>query len=247
MTETSSSRPDSSDPDGTLRPPTFVQIRPPVAPGVARLRVGIICVGLSLAAALGLGWVWSAYSPDAEPNASLPAQAALPASETPGQQAQPRDLYPEFTRLATDAAVATPPWTRESLMERVAPFNPTVADSSRPADAPPADSRSEMPPGAYEVSARLGKGETIGGALQKRGIAADTIAEVVSALARHVSLRRLPVGLGLVLQIRPAEEQGARPILQALTLQPEGHKEITVERDDAGNYLVASHDRPTRW
>ena len=49
------------------------------------------------------------------------------------------------------------------------------------------------------------------------------------------------------LQIRPAEEQGARPILQALTLQPEGHKEITVERDDAGNYLVASHDRPTRW
>jgi hypothetical protein len=40
------------------------------------------------------------------------------------------------------------------------------------------------------------------------------------------------------LQIRPPEEEGAKPILQALTLQSEGRRGITVERDDAGQYVV---------
>lgn len=153
------------------------------------------------------------------------------------------DLYPELARLAIDETVATPAWSRESLMDQVAPFDPSVPDRSVLADAPPADTRPETHAGSSEVTVRLGKGETIGGALQKRGFAAETVAEVVSALARHVSLKRLPIGLGMVLQIRPAEEHGAKPILQALTLQPEGRREITVERNDEGNYLVAPRNR----
>ena len=85
---------------------------------------------------------------------------------------------------------------------------------------------------------RLEKADTIGSALQKLGFEADAIADAVSALAPHVKLKRLPIGLGMKLRIRPSEEEGAKPILQALTLQPEGRREITVERDDDGQYVL---------
>jgi hypothetical protein len=239
MDDPSSNRLESADPDGARRPPTFVQIRPPARPGAARLKLGIVGVGFVLAA----GLCWGAYRLGVEQVKPAVTQSALTATETPSPRQEPLDLYPELARRATDQAMATPAWSRESLMDRVAPFDPSVPDRSMLSDAPPADMRPEVHAASYEVSVRLAKGETIGGALQKRGFAAETVAEVVSALARHVSLKRLPVGLGMVLQIRPAGEEGARPILQALTLHPEGRREITVERDDGGNYLVAPRDR----
>jgi hypothetical protein len=49
----------------------------------------------------------------------------------------------------------------------------------------------------------------------------------------------------MTLQIRSSGEGGAKPILQALTLQPEGRREVTVERDDEGNYAVELRDRST--
>ena len=241
MDDPSSSRLDSSDPDGARRPPTFVQIRPPARPGTARLRLGIVGAAFLLAAVL----CWSAYRLSGEQAEPLATQTARAPTEAPSPQQEPADLYAELARRATDEAMTTPAWSRESLMDRVAPFDPSAADRSMRSEAPPADIRPEPPAGSYEVTARLGKGETIGAALQKRGFAASTVAEVVSALARHVSLKRLPIGLDMVLRIRPAEETGARPILQALTLQPEGRREITVERDDSGNYLVTPRDRPT--
>ncbi len=239
MDDPSSSRLESADPDGERRPPTFVQIRPPARPGAARLKLGIVGVGFVLAAVL----CWGAYRLSVEQVERAVTQSALTATETPSPRREPADLYPELAGLATDEAVATPAWSQESLMDRVVPFDPSVPDRTMLSDAPPADMRPEVHTASYEVSVRLAKGETIGGALQKRGFAAETVAEVVSALARHVSLKRLPVGLGMVLQIRPAGKEGARPILQALTLHPEGRREITVERDDGGNYLVAPRDR----
>ena len=239
MDDPSSSRRDSSDSDGARRPPTFVQIRPPARPGAARLKLGVVGAAFVLAAIL----CWSAYRLSVEQVEPLVTQTALTTTETTTSRQEPVDLYAELARRATDEAVATPAWSRESLMDRVAPFDPSVPDRSMLSNAPPAGMRPEAHDRSYEVTARLGKGETIGSALQKRGFAANTIAEVVSALARHVSLKRLPIGLDMVLQIRPAEEEGARPILQALTLQPEGRREITVERDDGGNYLVAPRNR----
>jgi hypothetical protein len=97
----------------------------------------------------------------------------------------------------------------------------------------------------YEVSVRLEKGDTIGSALQKLGFEAEAIADAVSALTPHVRLKRLPIGLGMKLQIRPSAEEGARPILQALTLQPEGRREITIERDEDGQYVVELPNRST--
>lgn len=241
MDDPSSSRVDSSDSDGARRPPTFVQIRPPARPGAARLKLAIVGAALVFAAVLA----WSAYRPGVEQVESLVTQAAPVPTETPAPRQAPADLYPELARRATDEARARPVWSRESLMDRVAPFDPSVPDRSVTAEAPPADTRPSAHDGSYEVTARLGKGETIGSALQKRGFTAKTVAEVVSALARHVSLKRLPIGLDMVLQIRPAEEDGARPILQALTLQPEGRREITVEREDDGTYVVTPQGRAT--
>jgi hypothetical protein len=232
MNDPSSSRLDSSDSGEARRPPTFVQIRPPARPGTARVKLGIAGAGLVLAAVLS----FSIYRPEkVEP---LVAETTPMVTETPSARQAPANLYPELARRATDQAMATPVWSRESLMERMAPFDPSVPGRSVVPEAPPADTRPEEHAGSYEVTARLGKGETIGSALQKRGFTAQTVAEVVSALARHISLKRLPIGLDMVLRIRPAEDDGAKPILQALTLQPEGRREITVERDDGGNYLV---------
>jgi hypothetical protein len=79
--------------------------------------------------------------------------------------------------------------------------------------------------------------------LQKLGFEAAAIADAVSAVAPHVRLKRLPIGMGMTLQIRPSEKEGAKPILQALTLQPEGGREITVLRDNEGRYVVELSDR----
>jgi len=106
-------------------------------------------------------------------------------------------------------------------------------------------SRRETQAGPYEASVRLEKGDTIGSALQRLGFEAAAIADAVSAVAPHVRLKRLPIGLGMMLQIRPSEKEGARPILQALTLQPDGRREITVERNDEGQYVVEVPGRST--
>lgn len=219
--------------DGPPRPPTFVQIRPPAAPASARRKLGILGLGLALVAAVG----WAAYRVADKPAATAVVQAAPAVAAAPAPQQVPADLYGELARQAVDAAVSEPPWSRESLMDRVSPFDPSVTARAT-SDAPPADTGNATEAGSFEIAVQLGKGETIGSALKKRGISADTIADVISALAPHVKLKRLPVGLDMTVQIRPPGEEGAQPILQALTLHPEGRREIKVERNGAGNYAV---------
>ena len=232
-----------SDFDGPPRPPTFVQIRPPAKPGGAGRKLGMLGVGLALAVAVGwAAWQWTdkpATAPAVIAAAAPPVTAAAPAAPP-----VPEDLYGKLADRAVDAAVAEPPWSRESLMERVAPFDPSVA-ARAPSSTPPVDTGSAATAGLQEISVQLGKGETIGSALKKRGFTADTIAEVISALSPHVSLKRLPAGLDMTVEVRPSAEEGAKPILQALTLHPEGRKEIKVERDGDGNYAVEPRKRPS--
>lgn len=227
--------------DESTRPPTFVQIREPAGPGIARRVVFIGGVALALAAVFG----WAAWHPTADPVAPVAMQAAPAVTEPPSPHPDPAKLESELARLAIDAAASQPRWTRESLMDGILPFDASVSPRQVPGEAPPAEARSVTPAGAYEVSVRLGKGDTIGGALQRLGLEAEAIADAVSALAPHVRLKRLPIGLGMTLQIRPPDKEGARPILQALTLQPDGRREITVERDDGGQYVVELPARPT--
>jgi hypothetical protein len=232
-------RPESFPVDEPKRAPTFVQIRPPARPGTAYRTAGIVGVGIAVATALG----WAAYRPAVHP-ASAPAamQAAPSATGTP-QQLVPANLEAELAELTVETAVSEPPWRRQSLMDRLVPFETPVPDHHAPAAA---DTRPAAQPNSYEVSVRLDKGDTIGSALQKFGFDAESIADAISVLARHVRLKRLPIGLDMTLQVRPPEAEGARPVLQALTLQPEGRRrEITVERDDQGQYVVELPARPT--
>lgn len=236
MTDAFSSRPESWNSDGPPRPPTFVQIRPPA--GRARWKVGVLVIGLGLVMALG----WSVYRVTEERNAPKVAQAAAVSTDIASPQPAFVDLYDELARRAIDTAISTPAWSRESPMDRVSPFDPSVSPQM-PSSSPPAETANTTQAGAFEISVRLGKGDTIGSVLQKLGFASDAIASVVSALAPHVRLKRLPTGLGMTVQIRPAGEDGAKPILQALTLRPDDRREIKVERDGDGEYAVELRGR----
>lgn len=231
MADASSCRP-QFDPDGPPRPPTFVQLRPPAAPGRTGRRLAIVGVGLALVMAVG----WAAYRVTGEPAAVQMTEVAPPIAE-PVPQPPPADLHGELARHAIDAASTTPAWTRESLMDRLSPFDPSV-DVRTASGAPPADTGNATNAGSSEISVQLGKGDTIASALKRLGFAADTITDVISALSPHVRLKRLPIGLGMTVQIGPQPEDNAKPILQALTLHPEGRREIKVERDSDGNYAV---------
>jgi hypothetical protein len=241
MTDAFPPRPASSDPDGPPRPPTFVQIRPPAAPASAWQKLGVLSVGLALVTILGWGFyrVTDKRDAPAVTKATLAVTAHAPSSTPPVSV----DFYADLERRAIDTAASAPAWSRESLMDRVSPFDVSASDrvpSRAPSDAPPADTTDD---GSREVSVRLAKGETIGSALQKLGLASDVVADVISALAAHVSLNRLPTGLGMTAQIRPAVDGGAKPILEMLTLHPTGRQTITIERDAKGKYAVEQRRR----
>jgi hypothetical protein len=233
MADASSSRPNSWESDGPPRPPTFVQIRPPAAPGSARRKVVVLGIGLGLSAALG----WTVYRVTDERDAPVMAQAAPVPTDIPTPQQVFVVPYGELARRAIDTAISTPVWSRETLMEWVSPFDPSNSDRM-PSSPPPAETANTMQTGPVEISVRLGKGDTIGSALQKLGLASGTIANVISVLAPHVRLKRLPTGLGMTVQIRRSGEDGAKPILQALTLHPDGGREIKVKRAGDGDYAV---------
>ena len=245
MADPPSCGPKSARFDEPQRPPTFVQIRPPAAATATRRMVlGLVGVGIALVAVMG----WTAHRLSVREAAPIVPQPAPMMTETPPQPVQ-ADQYPELVRHATNAAISAPVWSRQTLLDRISPFDPSAPDRGTRADAQPTDigSATDMgsatQAGSYEVSVHLGKGDTIGGALLKLGFEAEAIADAVSALARHVSLKRLPIGLGMTVQIRPSEKEGAKPVLQALTMQPEGRREITVERNGKGQYVVVRSTR----
>ena len=219
MADPSSSRPDLSNVDKSPRPPTFVRIDAPL-PGSRRKVLVVVGVGIALTTALG----WAAWRLTPQPAAPVAMQAAPAVAEVPAPQPAPANLDSELARLTIDTAASQPVWRRESLMDRISPFDASVPDHQTPSGPSPSDPPNATPDGSYEMSVRLGRGDTIGSALQKLGFEAKAIADAVAAVAPHVRLKRLPIGLGMTLQIRPPEQEGAKPILQALTLQPEGRR-----------------------
>jgi hypothetical protein len=239
MADARSCRPQSEG-DEPPRPPTFVQIRPPATRAGTYRKIGIAGLGLALVAAV----VLVAHRAIDQPAAVEVIHAAAPVRDVPSPQPLSVDLQGELAREAIDSAAFAPVWTRESSIERLSPFDPSV--SARAPSAPAADPGKATSVGPSEISVQLGKGETIGGALRRLGFPADAVADVVSALAPHVKLKRLPIGLDMTVQLGPAEGEEAKPVLQALTLHPEGRREIKVERDSDGSYAVERGDRPSR-
>ena len=82
-------------------------------------------------------------------------------TETPPQPVQ-ADQYPELARHATNAAISAPVWSRQTLLDRISPFDPsapdrgTRADAQQPTDTGSAtDMGSATQAGSYEVSVHL--------------------------------------------------------------------------------------------
>ncbi len=224
--------------DEAPRPPTFVQIRPPARPGMVRRNVLLAAGGIVLIATVG----WIVHRSGFDP-AAVPVAQQAPLAVVGGQSLPvPPSVDAGLATLAFDVAVTTPLSGRETLMGWILPFDAAAPERQADPGAPSADTRDASHGRQYEVSVRLAKGDTIGTALQKLGFETAAIADAVAALAPHVRLKRLPIGLGLTLQVRPSANDEDKPVLQALTLEPEG-RPITVERTDDGQYVVETPQR----
>ena len=111
-------------------------------------------------------------------------------------------------------------------------------EPARPAGVPDREPEAAAPaPPLVETSARLKKGGTVAGALHGLGIAAGDVSNAVAALKARVRLNRLPVGQEITVKLGPAEDEG-KPLLVALRIRPEPRREVTLERDDSGDFSV---------
>jgi murein DD-endopeptidase MepM/ murein hydrolase activator NlpD len=215
----------SSPRSSTARhPPTFVQIRKPTAAANNMRTVGILLGGLVLVAVL----VWLA------PRDPQPPSAAETADASPRMADAPPDMYPESgTPMPAPAVLA--------LQEAPSADDTAAADGPEPSpptgapDREPESVAAAAPP-VVETSARLKKGGTVAGALHELGIAAKDISNAVAALKARVGLNRLPVGQEISVKLGPAEDAD-KPLL-ALTIRPEPRREVTLERNDTGDFSV---------
>ncbi|WP_422001621.1 M23 family metallopeptidase [Reyranella sp.] len=93
-----------------------------------------------------------------------------------------------------------------------------------------------------EKEVALAKGDTFAGVLTGFGFAPQDVAAVVAALGKHVRLDRLAIGQRLTVRRAVSDDigegDGDRPVLLALSIRPEAHREFTLERDDKGGYAV---------
>ena len=105
-----------------------------------------------------------------------------------------------------------------------------------PAESEPDDAAVAAAPRVYEMSVRLDKGDTVAGVLGELDLAAAEVADVVEALTGHVNLRRLPIGQSIDMKLQAPAEGQARPTLLTLAVRPEARREITVERDEQGEF-----------
>ena len=222
----------------TATQPTFVQLRDPASVGRVWRKLGVGLGGLALVAVLG----WAAVR--------YPLQHSAPVGiEAPSSRlADALDMYPESGTPMPEAAAPT----QSDDSEAASSGWPSPADEAASAPGPevgpvagvPERDNDEAPPApSYETSVRLEKGDTFGSVLHDLGFAAEEVGNAISALASHVSMKRLPVGQAMTVKIRTSEETAAnkasgRPILLALTIRPEARREITIERDDDGDYSV---------
>ena len=133
------------------------------------------------------------------------------------------DLHPE---TGTPAPLAAVPEVAIQEIAAALP-EPEATDPEAPDFGPP----------HVEVAIELQKGDTVARVLDRLGIAAPDVAEIVEVLAGHVRLDRLPIGQALVMKLQRLHEQEAT-VLVGLSIRPEPQREFTIERDDDGDYSV---------
>lgn len=213
---------DSSSP----RPsPTFIQIRKPApAAGDTKRTAAILLGGLVVVAAL----VWLAPRDPLPPSASAEIEGAVP------QVADASAVHPEAGPPASEP---------EMLALQEVPSPEDAAAAVGPEPSPPVAMPDPLPQvtltaPVVEASLQLKKGGTVAAALHELGIATQDVGNAIAALKARVRLNRLPVGQEITVTLGPAEEDDGKPLLVALSIRPEPRREVTLERDEAGDFSV---------
>ena len=191
-----------------------------------------LTVGVCVLAILStVGWAMVRFF--LEPAASREGAAAprpvidlesYPESGTPMPETA---LLPSF--LVLDAPPDSPPDP---------PTSGDILAAARVEQASPSGQSSSAQPPSIEMLVRLAKGDSVAKVLHRLGVATGDVGNTVATLAEHVRLKSLPIGQAITLRIRPAADAGAKALLLALTIRPEPRREITLEREEDGDYSV---------
>ena len=111
-----------------------------------------------------------------------------------------------------------------------------LADPPQAEPPSPQELFAAPPPSTYETVLRLEKGDTLAARLSKIGFDRRDVSNAMAALADRANLRRLPVGQELDVKVQLSSESEGKPVLIALSVRPEAHRQITLERSDDGRY-----------
>jgi murein DD-endopeptidase MepM/ murein hydrolase activator NlpD len=188
--------------------PTFEQTRPAASAGRHWPKVGMCFGSLALVAALCL--------------------MAWPEKEVPQRLAGEVDLQPESgTPMPQMAASEEPMPEFAAVLPDPEPTDPAPPDFSSPAASP-----------SVEASIQLKKGDTIARVLDRLGVTATDVAEIVAVLAEHVRMDRLSIGQALTVKLQPPDDDAAAAVVVGLSIRPEPQREFTIERGDDGDYSV---------
>ncbi len=210
--------------------------------------IGVLLGGLALVAVM----VWLAPREPLPPSASAETSGAPPQiAEAPNVDSESATPLPEPAEPAQQEASsqeAAPPDVDTAAGPETAPsggasdLEPEAAAQDTPPAAAPGVAMASQPPAttpapsAVETSARLEKGGTVAGTLHGLGIATKDVGNAIAALKARVRLNRLPVGQEINVTLGPTEGEEGKPLLVALRIRPEPRREITLERDDNGDF-----------
>ncbi|MBS0517158.1 MAG: M23 family metallopeptidase [Proteobacteria bacterium] len=148
------------------------------------------------------------------------------------------------TATTTPAIPAGPTPQAAEPAPPVAGSDPDLALAAQipaPEDPPPPptiSSQAVVQDIVQESVLHLGKGGTLAGLLGDLNLDRQEIARALTALAPHVSLRRLPPGQEIRVTTRAPASGEEQPHLETLTIRPESRRQFVLERSDAGVYGI---------
>ncbi|MDP3242443.1 MAG: hypothetical protein Q8M69_18640, partial [Reyranella sp.] len=156
---------------------------------------------------------------------------ALPAKRASQGVAAELDLHPES---GTTVALMAMPKASDMPLEMPVTDIATVLPHPDMADPAPPD----FGPPHVEAAIELQKGDTVARVLDRLGIEAAEVAEIVEVLADRVRLDRLPIGQALIVKLQRLHEEEKPTVLVGLSIRPEPQRAFNVERDDDGSYSM---------
>lgn len=101
------------------------------------------------------------------------------------------------------------------------------------------------PTGPREQMVKIGKGDTLGGVLQKAGVPDDEVHKAVVALTEFYDPRSIKPGQVLALHFDPAEDDAdADYNFSRMSVRVDPLKTVSLEKNGDGDFRVSVHEKP---